>query len=173
MGIAAQQAGLSPILAVAAAGLALGPLAALRWRFQPIPPDELLPAGDWPQPNLTAGEAAGGPVMVTVVYRAQPGREEELVAALRQTRYSRRRTGATSWRAWRDASDPDRVLEQFVVASWDDHLRQHARVTRRDQDRLDRVVALTDAGQPPAVTHWLTAGAGGPARTGDQVPREA
>ena len=173
MGIAAQQAGLSPVLAVAAAGLALGPLAAIRWRFQPIPPDELLPVGDWPQPSLVAGEAAGGPVMVTVVYRAQHGREEELVAMLRQTRYSRRRTGATGWRAWQDSGDPGRVLEQFVVASWDEHLRQHDRVTRRDQERLDRVRALTDPGQPPAVTHWLTARAGGPARTGDQISPQA
>jgi hypothetical protein len=169
MGVAAEHAGLSPVLAIAAAGLALGPLAALRWRFQPIKPDELLPAGDWPQPHLAAAEPGDGPVMVTVVYRAQPGREEDLVAALRQTRFSRRRTGAISWRAWQDSGDPGRVLEQFVVASWDEHLRQHDRVTRRDQDRLDRVRALTDPGRPPAVTHWLTARAAGPARAGDQI----
>ena len=72
-------------------------------------------------------------------------------------RFSRRRTGAISWRAWQDASDPDRILEQFVVSSWAEHERQHERVTRRDQDRLDRVRALTDPARPPAVTHWLTA----------------
>jgi MFS family permease len=169
MGVAAEHAGLSPVLAIAAAGLALGPLAALRWRFQPIQPDELLPAGDWPQPHLSAAEASDGPVMVTVVYRAQPGREEDLVAVLRETRFSRRRTGATSWRAWQDSADPGRVLEQFVVASWDEHLRQHDRVTRRDQDRLDRIRALADPERPPAVTHWLTARAGGPARARDQI----
>lgn len=108
-------------------------------------------------------------MLVTVVYRAQPGRQEELVAMLRETRFSRRRTGATSWRVWRDAGDPERVLEQFVVASWDEHLRQHDRVSRRDQDRLDRVRALTDADQPPAVTHWLTAQASGSASSGDQL----
>jgi hypothetical protein len=88
---------------------------------------------------------------------------------LRGTRFSRRRTGATSWRAWRDAEDPGRVLEQFVVASWDEHLRQHERVTRRDQERLDQIRALTDAGQPPAVTHWLTAHATGPRSGGAQI----
>jgi len=169
MGIAAQQAGLSPVLAIAAAGLALGPLAGLRWRFQPIQPDELLPAGDWPQPHLAPAEATDGPVMVTIVYRAQPGRQDDLVAMLRQARFSRRRTGATSWRTWQDSADPGRVLEQFVVASWDEHLRQHDRVSRRDQGRLDRIRALTDAERPPAVTHWLTARAGGSASAGDQV----
>jgi MFS family permease len=169
LGIAAEHAGLSPVLAIAAAGLALGPLAGLRWRFQPIRPDELLPAGDWPQPHLAPTEEPEGPVLVTVVYRAQPGQEDDLVATLRQARFSRRRTGATSWRTWQDSADPGRVLEQFVVASWDEHLRQHERVSRRDQGRLDRVRALTDAEQPPTVTHWLTARAAGPANGGDQA----
>jgi predicted MFS family arabinose efflux permease len=166
MGVAAAHAGLSTTLAIAAAGLALGPLAALAWRFQKIPPEELQPAGDWPAPQLVAASPKNsatpanpaGPVQVTVVYRAQPGKENELVTALEHTRFSRRRTGATSWRAWRDASDPGRILEQFVVASWDEHLRQHERVTQRDQARLDRVRALTDPDHPVTVTHWLTPG---------------
>jgi hypothetical protein len=46
--------------------------------------------------------------------------------------------------------------EQFVVASWDEHLRQRARVTGRDQHRYDAIRAMTDPAQPTAVTHWLT-----------------
>jgi MFS family permease len=155
MGVAAEHAGLSLTLAIAAAGLALGPLAALAWRFQPIPPAELLPAGDWPAPHLIGDQAPGGPVLVSIEYWAQPGSDDELITALQQTRYSRRRTGATSWRAWRDAAQPNRILEQFVVASWDEHLRQHEHVTKRDQDRLNRVRALTDPARPVTVTHWL------------------
>jgi MFS family permease len=155
MGIAAQQAGLSPTLAIAAAALALGPLAALRWPFQPIRPEELLPAGDWPAPLLAADAVPEGPVLVSVEYRARPGLEDELMAALQHTRFSRRRTGATSWRAWQDASDLGRILEQFVVASWEEHLRQHERVTKRDQGRLDRVREMTDPARPVTVTHWL------------------
>jgi MFS family permease len=171
MGITAAQIGLSTTLAIAAAGLAFGPLAALVWRFQKIPPEELQPAGDWPAPQLVAtspGTSASpaGPVLVTVEYLARPGTENELMAALEDTRFSRRRTGATSWRAWRDASDPTRILEQFVVASWDEHLRQHERVTQRDQARLDRVRALTDPDHPVTVTHWLTPS--GPTRAGSQ-----
>ena len=163
MGVTAAQIGLSTTLAIAAAGLALGPLAALAWRFQKIPPEELKPAGDWPAPVLVAADPENsanpaGPVQVTVVYRAQPGKEHELMTTLERTRFSRRRTGATSWRAWRDASDPARILEQFVVASWDEHHRQHERVTQRDQARLDQVRALTDPDHPVTVTHWLTPG---------------
>lgn len=77
------------------------------------------------------------------------------MTALQRTRFSRRRTGATSWRAWQDASDPSRILEQFVVASWDEHLRQHERANKRDQGRLDRIRELTDPAHPVVVTHWL------------------
>jgi MFS family permease len=157
MGVAAQHAGLTPVLLAAAAGLALGPLAAFRWRFQSIRPDGLLPAGDWPEPHLSNGADADGPVMVAVRYQAQPGKEDELIARLRDARYSRRRTGATSWRAWREASQPGVILEQFIVASWAEHQRQHERITRRDQDRLDQVQLLTAEGTQPTVTHWLTA----------------
>ena len=160
MGVLAGSAGLSATLVIAAAGLALGPLAGLAWRFRPIKPEELLPAGDWPAPQLAEADAAApaGPVLVTVVYWARDGDVDELITALQQTRFSRRRTGATSWRAWRDAAEPGRVLEQFVVASWDEHLRQHDRVTKRDQDRLDKIVALADPARPATVTHWLAAG---------------
>src|SRR5208282_4196383 len=143
-GVAAQHAGLSAALLVAAAGLALGPLAGLRYRFQAIPPQDLVPAGDWPVPNLAAGAPPDDPVLVTVEYRALPEHEDELLAALRDARFSRRRTGASSWRMWQDGTEPSRILEQFVVGSWQEHLRQHARVTVRDQQRYDAIRAMTD-----------------------------
>jgi MFS family permease len=89
MGVAAQHAGLSATLAIAAAGLALGPLTGLAWRFRPIRPAELLPAGDWPAPHLAADQAPEGPVLVSVEYWARPGLEDELMTALEQTRSAR------------------------------------------------------------------------------------
>jgi MFS family permease len=156
LGITAEHLGLSPTLLMAAAALALGPLVGLRYRFQQIPPRELLPAGDWPAPQLADGDSPAGPVLVTVEYRAREGLAGDLLAALRDARFSRRRTGASTWRVWQDAADPNRIVEQFTVASWLEHLRQHDRVTARDQQRLDRIRAMTDPGHPTAVTHWLT-----------------
>jgi predicted MFS family arabinose efflux permease len=155
MGITAERIGLSPTMLVAGAALALGPLAGLRYRFQPIPPEDLMPAGDWPQPLVAADEPPGGPVMVSVEYWPSPGRTDELLAALEDARFSRRRTGASAWRVWQDAAEPNRIVEQFVVASWSEHLRQHERVTVRDQARLDSIRAMTDPEHPTTVTHWL------------------
>ena len=136
-------------------GLALVALAGLWLPFKAISPDDLLPAGDWPDPHLVGAEATDGPVLVTVEYRPRPGREPDLVEALYAGRYARRRTGAIGWRVWRDAANPGHVLEQFVVGSWDEHLRQHERVSIRDQRRLDEIEAMTDPAHPTKVTHWL------------------
>jgi MFS family permease len=156
LGVTAEHLGLSPTLLITAVGLTLGPLAGLRYRFRPIPPAQLLPAAEWPVPNLATGDPATGPVMVTVEYRPRAGLEADLLAELRDARFSRRRTGASAWRVWQDAADPARILEEFVVASWEEHLRQHGRVTVRDQARYDRIRSMTDPGHPAAVTHWLT-----------------
>ncbi len=63
------------------------------------------------EPLLAADAVPEGPVLVSVEYRARPGLEDELMAALQHTRFSRRRTGATSWRAWQDANDLGRILD--------------------------------------------------------------
>ena len=65
------------------------------------------------------------------------------------------------WRSRARAADVGRVLEQFVVGSWDEHLRQHERVSRRDQLRLDQITAMTDPNRPATVTHWLAPEPGG------------
>jgi MFS family permease len=159
LGVLAQHAGLTATFVTAAVALALGPLLGLRFPFQAIPPDELRPAGDWPAPPAPSDTAQpAGPVMVSVEYRPRAGQRGAMLAALRDTRFSRRRTGATSWRLWQDAADPGRIVEQFVVASWDEHLRQHDRVTHRDVGRLEQVRVLTDPDHLPVVTHWLTPG---------------
>ena len=154
-GVLAQKAGLTDALLVAGVGLALVAGVGLLVPFKAISPEDLLPAGDWPDPQLVTETDAGRPVLVTVEYRPKPGLESAVVQKLRDGRYARRRTGAVSWRVWVDAADPSRVLEQFVVGSWEEHLRQHERVSRRDQERLREITEMTEPSTPPAVTHWL------------------
>jgi MFS family permease len=154
-GVVAQNAGLTGALLTAAIGLVVVAVAGLWLPFKPIPPAELLPAGDWPAPRLVGATATEGPVLVTLEYRPRPGLEQDLVDALYRVRRARHRTGAVSWRVWRDAGDPGHVLEQFVVGSWDEHLRQHERVSRRDQQNLQQIRAMTDPSRPTTVTHWL------------------
>ncbi len=154
-GVIAQNTTLTTALLAAAAGLALVGLAGVWLPFKEISPRELLPAGDWPDPQLVDASASDGPVLVTLEYRPKPGLERDLLEALYAGRHARRRTGAVSWRMWRDAADPGHILEQFVVGSWDEHLRQHERVSRRDQQRLEEIAAMTDPARPVTTIHWI------------------
>jgi hypothetical protein len=106
--------------------------------------------------QAVSGEDADGPVMVSVEYRPREELCDQFLAELYDTRFSRRRTGASSWRMWRDSNDPGRLCEQFVVGSWEEHLRQHERVSGRDSQRLQRIAAMLEPDHPPLVTHWLT-----------------
>lgn len=94
--------------------------------------------------------------MVSVEYRPRAASRDQFLTALYDVRFSRRRTGASSWQVWRDSNDPGRFLEEFVVSSWEEHLRQHERVSERDSDRLKRIEAMSEPEHPPQVTHWVT-----------------
>ena len=59
-----------------------------------------------------------------------------------------------------DAANPRRIVEQFVVASWSEHLRQHERVTVRDHERLDAIRSMTDPEHPTVVTSLADAAIG-------------
>jgi MFS family permease len=159
-GVLAENAGLSSALLIAGVGLALVAGAGAFLPFKAIVPHDLLPAGDWPDPQLVTAVPPGGPVLVTIEYRPKPGQDQEVIEKLYAGRDARRRTGATSWRVWVDAADPRHVLEQFVVGSWDEHLRQHERVSLRDEQRLKDIADLTDPSERTTVTHWLAPEAG-------------
>jgi Transmembrane secretion effector len=73
-------------------------VAGLRLPFKEISPADLLPAGDWPSPTLLGASGGEGPVQVTIEYHPRPGLEQDVIRALRDGRYARRRTGAVSWR---------------------------------------------------------------------------
>jgi MFS family permease len=156
MGVLAGALGVTEVLAGAAVALALTPLLSLVGRIRRFAPEELLPAGGDPAPHLL--EAAGteaGPVQVRIVRHAAPGREQALVDAVAGLEKLRRRTGAIAWTLWRDTADPAHVVEEFLVASWEDHERQHERITVRDRSRLDAVLACTD--RAPFAEHYLQA----------------
>ncbi len=72
---------------------------------------------------------------VETVYSIAPHCEEAFLEAMIQVRLSRLRTGASRWTLYRDGERPHTFVETFVVASWEEHLRQHRdRLTGADRD---------------------------------------
>jgi MFS family permease len=110
---------------------------------EPIP----LPAVD--------GDVEHGPVLVTVEYAVVPGKENEFIAEANELRRIRRRTGASHWHLHRDVDDTGLFTEAFVVGSWQEHERQHARLERRDADVFQRIDGLLRPDRPRTAHHAL------------------
>ena len=140
-----------------AAGLMAAGAATLRvWRLIDTSDYDRRPAAFWPEPQLALeAEPDDGPVVVQTVYTIAPDRERQFLAVMARARRSRLRTGATRWGLFRDGEKPHQFVELFVVASWEEHARQHTdRFTADDRAIDDEVKGLSD---PPAVTSHLIA----------------
>jgi MFS family permease len=97
-----------------------------------------------------------GPVVVRTTYSIPAGSETEFKNAMSRVRESRLRTGATEWGLFRNGEEPGVFEEIFVVASWDEHLRQHReRLTATDRAYEDAAKALSAT--PPRTRHLLPA----------------
>jgi MFS family permease len=155
VGVVAQVTSLNTGLVVLAAGLVLGTLLTFRLTL-PRPGDiDVTPAES--MPPITVPEAATGPVMVTAIYDVAPGSEAEFLSRSARLRHVRQRTGAIEWRLFVDSAVPRRYLETFLVGSWEEHQRQHGRLTRQDASLLDELDRLLAPGARREAHHYLSA----------------
>ena len=155
-GVVANALGISEPSA-GAASRSLSPLpAGVRWRFSSIATYDLSPAPLAEPDTPLAVPTGGGPVFVTVTYQVKPGVEDDFQRAVQPPGWSRRRTGAVRWAILQHAESPGRFVEMFVVASWDEYLRQQERRTVADAALDGRLRAFLRAGTEPDVQRFLT-----------------
>jgi MFS family permease len=154
-GALATWTGIPFALAVAAIGLALAIPLTRSYQLS-FSPGDLTPSGHWPEP-IVAAEIPGdrGPVMVTIEYQIASSEQAVFSEAVHRLAEQRRRDGAYQWGLMQDAANPERFIEYFLVESWIEHERQHARVTRADADLQGEIAALAKPGTVPRITHWL------------------
>lgn len=149
-------ASVSWALAVTASAFAGGLLVARRCPLLDFERLDLSPSPVWPEPVVVVEPRPGsGPVLVTLAYRVDPPDVDAFLDAMTSVRRVRRRTGAHSWAMYRDTSDPDGFLETFVVGSWEEHLRQHQRVTATDEAQMALARPYLRSG--PQITHYVSA----------------
>jgi hypothetical protein len=67
----------------------------------------------------------------------------------------RRRTGARRWSLFRVPGDTECFRETFVLDSWEEHLRQHQRITANDR-RIEDIARQLASGDP-TLTHLVSA----------------
>jgi MFS family permease len=155
-GAVASRAGMPLAFVVAAAGVLAAIPLARRFPVAGASGLDLAPSVHWPAPRIVgAVDHDRGPVMVTVEYRVTPERVAAFARDMDAVRTIRERDGAFFWGLFVDAADPGRHVESFLVDSWIEHLRQHARVTVADRAVLERVRTHHAGPDGPVVAHWL------------------
>jgi MFS family permease len=154
-GLVAQRMGVPITLLLGAVALAVAGVTFYRVRL-PSGEADLEPSNHWPEPLLAAPVANDrGPVMVQIEYRIPRDRQAAFLQVLDRLSLGRRRDGAYLWGVVEDASDPERIVEWFLVESWAEHMRQHRRVSVSDAD-LQREAAAFHAGPgAPVVRHLI------------------
>lgn len=156
-GTVATHIGISNALLCATAALLVGGLAAAYFFPLRIAEElDLEPSLHWSDPIVVSEpHPQDGPVLVTVDYQIEPERAEEFVAAMREVKRILRRDGAIRWGLFADPAQPGHYVETFLVESWAEHMRQHARVTNEDRIAQDLVRGLHTGASPPVVTHLI------------------
>jgi len=96
-------------------------------------------------------DTEGGPVLVMNTWQVEADRLEEFLERMQEARLIRLRTGAYRWRLYRDAGDPLRLTELFLVVSWEEHLAQHARIDDAAAACLRSLRAFDRDGRPRTV----------------------
>jgi len=142
---------------VSAAAILIVAVAATSGRCLPSAREhEPAPPCRWPAGGLADDPArAAGTVLVTVEYRIDPAAADSFASAMTAVRLFRLRDGAFRWDLLADPSQPGRYLESFLVESWTEHLRQHARLTEADRATEERARRFHSGPQPPIVTHYV------------------
>jgi MFS family permease len=155
-GAIANAAGVSSALAVASALMLASLALARRIPLRMGSERDVLPGRvvDLPE-AIEQPEADAGPVAVEVVYRIPAEMQAAFIEAAEGLGAVRRRNGASVWRLYRDLSEPERLVERFIVASWVDYQRQRARWTQADERIEQEVREFQAPAVPISSAHYV------------------
>jgi len=127
-----------------------------RWKISGIETVDLTPTMHWPTPNIYSEVTHDrGPVLVTIEYQVEPGKDGEFITALQELGKHRRRDGAFFWCFFENTEQQHHYIETFYVESWLEHLRQHERVTDADRVLQGSLLSLLVEETTPTVAHYV------------------
>lgn len=150
----------TPVALLVAAGSALASIPLVR-RFhllEEIPPDLSPYRLNRAAPQVVVEpHPDDGPVMVTIEFKIRQDDYAAFTSAIHKVRDMRMRNGAIRWGVFQDAGQPDRFVENFVVDSWIDFLRQRERVSAPDRELRDHAWSFHQGESAPSVSYMLYA----------------
>ena len=132
----------------------------LTWRFElgQVEALDLTPSMHWPAPVVERPEDGlidRGPVMVTVEYQIRQEDRDAFISAVTEWSQERWRDGAFEWQLYQSAESANTWIEAFGVSSWEEHLAQHARVSKSDRDLQEKVRVFDTREGGPVVRHYI------------------
>ncbi len=156
-GAIARQIGIPHAFWLAALGLWVSIPVLWRWKI-PETPQNFAPSQHWPDPVISREPAPDdGPVLITTEYQIEPQNARDFVLAMQPVRLMRLRDGALRWNLFQDGAEPSRWVETMLVESWNEHLRQHARVSHDSEQLEAQVREFHVGGEAPRVSHLIAA----------------
>ena len=88
-------------------------------------------------------------------YTVDNANRAEFLRLSRQLTQLRKRDGAFFWEMYSRAGKANCLVEVFMVSSWLEHLRQHARVTVVDKQLQDKLRSLIVKETRPKRSHFI------------------
>lgn len=159
-GWAGSYLGIAPALLVAAGTAAASALAVRGWSLDTVAMGEA-PTVPMPRPEAPADALRfllgtdSGRVTEAVRYSIDPARRDAFLAAMRDVRRVRQRSGAQGWQLLADVAHPERWVEIWSVESWTEHLREAGRLDGADRAALARAAAFQAGDGPPDAARYL------------------
>lgn len=115
--------------------------------------EDLSPSKAFQPPRHSQPEE--GRVVVHIEYLINPAKARRFRTLMQESRRSRMRQGALSWRLLHSMERPERYIEEIVDESWVEHLRRFDRITASDAALRERKLAFHVADTPPRVTRFF------------------
>src|ERR1700730_6214464 len=158
-GFSSQAAGVNVTLVVASVAMALTLLLAIplsinfttSLSFDPPPIScVMMPLVNNPQPR-------DGPVAITFEFEIDRLRGREFLRLMREVRLIHRRNGAFSWRLDEDLTRSNIYRIEMMVPSWSGYLLQRERLTKAEQETINKVWRLHVGEDVPEERYYLCA----------------
>jgi MFS family permease len=156
-GFSSQAAGVNVTLVVAAVAMALSLLLAIplslnfttSLSFDPPPISCVM------MPLVNNPEPRDGPVAITFEIEIDRLRGREFVRLMREVRLIHRRNGAFSWRLDEDLTRSNIYRIEMMVPSWTGYLLQRERLTKAEQETINKVWRLHVGEDVPEERYYL------------------
>jgi predicted MFS family arabinose efflux permease len=96
-----------------------------------------------------------GPVSVTMEFEVDQSRGKEFLERLREVRLVHLRNGAFSWRLHEDLDRVNSYRLEMMVPSWTEYLLEQERLTKSEEEIIEKAWALHVGENPPLERHFL------------------